>query len=125
MLFQPLHQKSDKYGFNVYPLKGVYKRINDKTTILVGDNLDIYIISDDGNFAIWMMSSDFSEIEKMKNAQAGTNFTGSRRRKCYKLSDAEVSQLIGNKILSDGGVDIIPNNIGIEDLGGGLISFGF
>ena len=37
---------------------------------------------------------------------------------------SEVGQLVDNKILLDGGVDIAPKQRGVNDLGGGLFSIG-
>ena len=126
VIFQPEHLESDKHGFIIHKLVGAYKQIKNDQIILVGDKLNVYNLSEDKKYVIWKFRQEGLETERMKNAQPGTDFSGVRKRKCYRLSDAEVGQLVDGLILLDGGVDIAPTQRGtINDLGGGLFSIGF
>lgn len=122
--FVPNHKLSDDYGFLSIKIKAAYKNLKRENIItLIGDKPgEIYEISN--NSAMWIFNQNHRIYDKALSTNEGKNFTHNKE-KYYKLSKEELNQLIDNKIMNDGGIDIAPKKPGMENLGNGLFSISF
>jgi hypothetical protein len=100
--FQPGHKECDEWGFIIETIKLVTKRdgelrftINDP--YLSGNS---YVIRN--NKTLW--AGNLQGIDKAMAAAEGTNFSGWKRTKQYRLTKQEITAEIGGKIFESGGI---------------------
>jgi len=120
VMYSPKHQNSDEWGFVTIPIKLATRRLKDtkqEGNRFIEDGGMYHTIYDNRCF----FNGHLRMVDKAEAAQEGTEFTGWKRTKQYRLTAEEIKSEIGGKIFVNGGV----NMGGLQrSMGSGFASFG-
>ena len=120
--YSPAHKESDEWGFIFIPIKLATRRLkddNNQGNRFIEDckTNTYYTINNNSCFFEGFLNG----VDKAMNAKEGSEFTGWKRTKQYRLTFDEIKSEIGGKIFTDGGV----NFGGVQrSMGSGFRSFG-
>ena len=100
--FHPGHKECDEWGFIIEPIKLVTKRDGELRFIVEDPYLpgNHYLIKN--NKTLW--AGNLQGIDKAMAAAEGSNFSGWKRTKQYRLTKQEIAAEIGGKIFESGGI---------------------
>lgn len=102
VIFNPGHKECDEWGFVVETIALVSKRDGELRYVVEDEYIkgSHYIIKD--GKTLW--AGNLSSVEKAFAAAEGSNFTGWKRTKQYRLTKQEIAAEIKGKLFESGGV---------------------
>jgi hypothetical protein len=100
--FEPSHKECDEWGFRIEPIQLVSKRDGELRFVVDYPHITglHYLIKD--NKKLW--AGHLQGVDKAIAAAEGSDFTGWKRTKQYRLTKQEITAEIGGKIFENGGI---------------------